>query len=351
MCREFRYSDFEFVFNVMEIVIIILLIIALVVLVWMILEIRRTTSELKGKAGTEQSFILLQQQMSQVRDTLNMQLEFVRRQLVDSGTAINERMTSASSMFGEIQKGIGGLNRASEHILAVGKDISTLHDILRSPKLRGGLGEYFLSQILHQILPSHNISEQHRFSSGEIVDAVIRMGGRLLPIDAKFPLENIRHMMESKTDDERESFRKMFISDIKKHLNTIADKYILPDEGTFDFAFMYIPAENVYYEIISNTDEFQNIIEHSMSKKVFFVSPSTLCAHLQIIILGLKGLTIERNARVILDRMARLKTDIDRFAEDFNILGKHLGNTRTKYDDAEKRLSRLIERIADIDRT
>lgn len=335
----------------MEIIIIILLIIALVVLVWMILEIRRTTSELKGKAGTEQSFILLQQQMSQVRDTLNMQLEFVRRQLVDSGAALNERMTSSTNLFGEIQKEIGGLNRASEHILAVGKDIATLQEILRSPKLRGGLGEYFLSQILHQILPSTNISEQHRFSSGEIVDAVIRMGGRLLPIDAKFPLENIRHMMESKTDDERESFRKMFVSDIKKHLNTIADKYILPDEGTFDFAFMYIPAENVYYEIISNTDEFQNLIGHSMSKRVFFVSPSTLCAHLQIIILGLKGLTIERNARVILDRMARLKTDIDRFADDFNVLGKHLGNTRTKYDDAEKRLSRLIERIADIDRT
>ena len=161
--------------------------------------------------------------MAQVRDTLNMQLEFVRQQLNDSKTAVTERMSSASNLFGEIKKEIGGLNQASEQILTVGRDISTLQELLRSPKLRGGLGEYFLGQMLRQILPQEHFSEQHRFSSGDTVDAVIRMGNKLLPIDAKFPLENFKKMMETPGEDEKQGFRKLFISDVKRHLQSISE--------------------------------------------------------------------------------------------------------------------------------
>lgn len=331
--------------------IIILLIVAIVAFFWLIIEHKRTGKELKNKFSSEQSLALLQQQMAQLRDTVNMQMEFIRRQLNDSGANINERMISAANMFGDVKKEIGGLHKASEQILAVGQDIATLHEILSSPKLRGGFGEYLLSQLIQQVLPKEHFIEQHRFFTGDIVDIVIRIGKKLLPIDAKFPLENFKKMIEAKDDKEKQEFKKLFVTDIKKHLQAIAEKYILPDEGTFEFAFMYIPAENIYYEIISGDEAYRGLIERAMSKKVFFVSPSTLYAHLQIIVLGLKGLAVEKNVGIILDRMARLKTDIDRFADDFMLTGKHLGNTRSKYDDAEKRLSRLMEKIADLDKT
>jgi DNA recombination protein RmuC len=183
------------------------------------------------------------------------------------------------------------------------------------------------------------------------VDAVIRLGGKLVPVDSKFPLENFRKMVEVKAEEERRPLRKRFITDVKKHIDAIASKYILPDEGTYDFALMYIPAENVYYECIIKEDETREeapLTEYSLKRRVIPVSPGCFYAYLQAILLGLKGFQIEENARLIMQNLARLQGDFQRFVGDFEVMGKHLMNAKGKYDESEKRLERFQDKLASI---
>ncbi|HSG05234.1 MAG TPA: DNA recombination protein RmuC, partial [Nitrospiria bacterium] len=166
--------------------------------------------------------------------------------------------------------------------------------------------------------------------------------------DSKFPLENFKRVIDAQNDDERKAARKKFTTDVKKHIDAIADKYILPDEGTFPFALMYIPAENVYYETIIKDEKFgeeKSLSAHALGRKVIPVSPNSLFAYLQAIVMGLKGLQIEKSAREIIDHLERLRGDFEKFRKDFEIIGSHLNNARGKYDDAEKRLDRFGDRL------
>jgi DNA recombination protein RmuC len=240
------------------------------------------------------------------------------------------------------------LSEATRKVFDVGKDIASLQEILRSPKLRGGLGELFLGDLLGQILPPAHFSLQHRFRSGEAVDAVIRLGQNLVPVDAKFPLENFRRVIETASEDERRTARRKFIGDVKKHIDAIAGKYILPDEGTFDFALMYIPAENVYYELIIKdeaVDTDKGLLNYSFARRVIPVSPNSFYAYLQTILLGLKGMHIEERAQEILSGLARLSIDFRKFREEFDTVGKHITNTKARYDDADKRLEKLGDKL------
>jgi len=235
---------------------------------------------------------------------------------------------------------MGELSKSSQQIYEVGKDIATLQQILKAPKLRGVVGELFLGNLLDQVVPD-NYELQHRFRSGEVVDAVIKLGPKLVPIDAKFPLENFQRLTAA-GDAERKALRKRFIADVKKHVDAIASKYILPDEGTYDFALMYIPAENVYYEmIIKDEPDEENVSAYAVSRRVIPVSPSSLYAYLQAIVFGLRGLQIEKRAEEILSHLARLQGDFSKFRDDFDTVGTHLKNAHNKYDDALKRLGQL----------
>jgi DNA recombination protein RmuC len=181
-----------------------------------------------------------------------------------------------------------------------------------------------------------------------MVDAVIHIGDNMVPIDAKFPLENFQKFANEENPKEKEDLRKKFVTDVKKHINEISKKYILPDEGTYDFALMYIPAENIYYETIlkdENLGEERSIFSTALKKRVIPVSPNSFYAYLQVIVQGLKGLQIEKSAREIFQRLTRLQGDLTRFRKDFQTLGSHLGNARTKFDDAEKRLDRFSDKL------
>src|SRR5437773_3651306 len=178
-------------------------------------------------------------------------LELVQR----SQSAVGERLDNTSRVVGEVQKGLGELREATAKVYEVGRDVASLHDILRAPKLRGGLGEFLLGDLLAQVLPPAHFTLQHAFRSGERVDAVVRLGDGLVPVDAKFPLEDFRRLLEAADDDERARARKAFVAQVRRHIDDIATKYVLPDEGTYDFALMYIPAENVYYETIIRDEE------------------------------------------------------------------------------------------------
>jgi DNA recombination protein RmuC len=247
---------------------------------------------------------------------------------------------------------LGKLEEANKRVFEVGKDIASLQELLRAPKLRGSIGEFLLGDLLGQILPPAHFDLQHKFKSGERVDAVIRLGDRLVPVDAKFPLENFRRLVESSDDEERASHRKRFAGDVKKHVDAIAVKYILPDEGTFDFALMYIPAENVYYETIIKDERFgeeNSISAYAMSRNVIPVSPNSFYAYLQAIVLGLKGLRIEERTQEILAMLEHLAKDFRRFETDFGKIGTHLTHAKSSYEAADRRLERFGGRLGQIE--
>jgi DNA recombination protein RmuC len=299
----------------------------------------------------DQSTQLIQQQLSQMLGHVNERLKENAEVLQKAQQSLGERLDNAARVVGHVQKSLGGLEEANRKIYEVGKDIASLQEILGAPKLRGGLGEFFLEDLLGQVLPPHHFTTQHGFRSGEKVDAVIRLGTSLVPVDAKFPLENFKRILAAATDDEKGRAKRQFVSDVKKHVDMIAAKYILPDEGTYDFALMYIPAENVYYETIINDDspDEKNLSQYALGKRVIPVSPNSFYAYLQAIVLGLKGMKIEDHAKEVLQYLSRLQGDFARFREDFGLLGKHLSHVQSSYQNSEKRLEQFGQKLLSAD--
>jgi len=357
----------------MQTAILILLALTVLILLWLVLQSQKRTSDpsisllqqevqsLRGQlsdamiksqdAVNHQLVHVMQQvnsQLGQVTSQVNTRLGQVTDQLQKSTGDLNTRLDNAAKVVSDVSKGLGGLSEATKKVFEVGKDIASLQEILRSPKLRGGLGELFLGELLAQILPPAHFTLQHRFKSGEVVDAVIRLGHNLVPVDAKFPLENFKRVIEVSSEDEQRTAKRKFIADVKKHIDAISGKYILPDEGTFDFALMYIPAENVYYELIIKDeamDTDKGLLNYAFTKRVIPVSPNSFYAYLQTILLGLKGMHIEERAQEILTNLARLSGDFRKFQEEFELVGKHLTNTKSRYDEADKKLAKFEDKL------
>ena len=310
--------------------------------------------QLRGQMsdGLNKNISLLTEQLRAINEQVNQQLQMVNQQLQNSSGQIGQRLDTARQVIGEVREKLGELSKTSEQIHEVGKNIATLQEILRPPKLRGGLGEQFLGELLSQILPPEFYSLQYPFSSGERVDAVVRLGEKLVPIDSKFPLDNFRRIIECRTEEEKKSFKKIFYRDVKKHIDDIASKYILPQEGTYDFALLYIPAENVYYEIITKDESFgeeKGVLNYALTKKVIPVSPNSFYAYLQVIVLGLKGLQIEKGAQKIQALLSGLKKDIGGFQEDFQLVGKHISNAMNKFEEARRRLDKFSFKLEQIE--
>jgi DNA recombination protein RmuC len=299
----------------------------------------------------DQSTQLIQQQLGQMLGHVNERLKENSEVLQKAQQSLGERLDNAARVVGHVQKSLGGLEEANRKIYEVGKDIASLQEILRAPKLRGGLGEFFLEDLLGQVLPPHHFTTQHGFKSGEKVDAVIKLGHSLVPVDAKFPLENFKRMLAAATDDEKGRAKRQFEADVKKHVDVIATKYILPDEGTYDFALMYIPAENVYYETIIKDDSpgERSLSQYALGKRVIPVSPNSFYAYLQAIVIGLKGMKIEDHAKEVLQYLTRLQGDFARFREDFSLLGKHLSHVQSSYQNSEKRLEQFGQKLLSAD--
>ena len=299
----------------------------------------------------DQSTQLIQQQLGQMLGHVNERLKENSEVLQKAQQSLGERLDNAARVVGHVQKSLGGLEEANRKIYEVGKDIASLQEILRAPKLRGGLGEFFLEDLLGQVLPPHHFTTQHGFKSGEKVDAVIKLGHSLVPVDAKFPLENFKRMLAAATDDEKGRAKRQFEADVKKHVDVIATKYILPDEGTYDFALMYIPAENVYYETIIKDDSpgERSLSQYALGKRVIPVSPNSFYAYLQAIVIGLKGMKIEDHAKEVLQYLTRLQGDFARFREDFSLLGKHLSHVQSSYQNSEKRLEQFDQKLLSAD--
>jgi len=276
----------------------------------------------------------------------------VSRFFKDANQELGTRLETATRAVTNVHEHLGRLEESQQRLHDVGKDIAGLQDLLRVPKMRGGIGELFLEALLNQTMPRDFFTLQYEFKNNARVDAVVRFGQGLVPVDAKFPLENFRKIIESGDDAQKKTARKQFISDVKEHIRVISDKYILPDEGTFDFALMYIPAENVYYETIIKDDKFDKesgIFQYALNKKVVPVSSNSFYAYLRVILLGLKGMAIEKGAQEIIKGLARLRNDFNRFNTEFSKIGRHLSFSKSSYDDAEKRLQNFGNKLSQLD--
>lgn len=305
-------------------------------------------------AGVFVIALLFLRSAAALREQLNGQMLDLNRQvnehLSQNNKVLSQNTRQYTEAIGQVQNRLGELQQATKRMAEIGKDIASLQDILQAPKLRGGLGEFMLEELLRQVLPQDSFELQHTFQSGQIVDAVIRMGEKWIPVDAKFPLENFKKMLQNTGEPENRQARKEFLKDVKKHIDAIAAKYIVPGEGTFDFAFMCIPAENVYYEILIKEDSGQeNILKYAQDKKVIPVSPNSFYAYLMALAHGFRGMKIERSARLILERLGQLETDFKKCLDEFEKLGTHLQHAQSAYRNAEKRLEKFQDQIGNLD--
>ncbi|UCG85692.1 MAG: DNA recombination protein RmuC [Gemmatimonadota bacterium] len=299
---------------------------------------------LQLRGGGKRDLALLQQQLIELRtrlDTVAMAQHEVPRALAE-GSAEQARSLT------EVQQQLVRLAEATTRLENTGKAVTEVQELLRVPRLRGTLGEVWLEELLRQVFPSALYDLQHGFRSGDRVDAVVKVGDKLVPIDSKFPLEACQRMLSAAASDEARE-RKAFNRSLRERVDQIAAKYIRPDEGTYNFALMYIPAENVYYEavIASRGDAGEpGLSSYALERKVIPVSPNTLYAYLVAILHGLRGLEVEERAREILDSLAGLQQQLSQFERAYELVGRHLSNAVKQYDETERQLG-LIQRRFD----
>ncbi len=285
------------------------------------------------KQETDQTLLewlrTMQQSLEVTNRTLNESMQSnsttMVRTLQENSKQLNERLDKAAEVIRDVGREVGQMSE-------IGRSMKDLQDFLKSPKLRGNIGEQVLTDLITQIFPKKSFHLQYEFSSGEKVDAAIQTDAGILPIDAKFPMENFQKLSNAKTKEEATLLKKDFSRDIKKHIDAIAKKYILPNEGTMDFALMYVPSESVFYEIVTMDD----LIEYARQQRVYIVSPTTLYAHLQAILLSYEGKKIEEQSREIIRLLHGLQIDYEKVTDSMDVLGKHLGNASNQYVNVNK---------------
>ena len=314
-----------------ELTALLLVLLAGAALGWLARLIRRELSALRTDAAA---------QLAERNAEVDRRLEAMTQ-------TMDRRLETTANTNTQVQRQLGMLGQANAEILARANELKKLEQALRPPKARGGFGELLLGNLLRDRLPADAYALQYGFSTGERVDAVIKVE-RLVPVDAKFPLENFERLVEAEGDDERVLHEKAFTRDLKIHVDSIAEKYIRPDEGTYDFALMYLPSESVYYELVCGSTGA--LLQYAHEKRVFPVSPTTFTSQLQVIVLGLKGMQIEQRAHEVMAYVAQLEKDFGRFRDDFDLVGKHIGHAQSKFAEADRRLDRFetkLERAAD----
>jgi DNA recombination protein RmuC len=284
--------------------------------------------------------------------------ESVDRRFDELSRAVSERVGAVegrlvegqrdvAATLGDVREKMGRVFESSQKVERLAGDMTRLEDLLKPPKIRGNLGETFLEQTLREALPPGVWEMRHAFADGTVVDAVVHVGGRLVPVDSKFPLENFRRAREAADETERRRARRDFAGDVRRHVEAIRTKYIRPFDGTFDFALMYVPAEAVYCEIVSD-EEAPSLTDYAAERRVILVSPSLLYVYLATVAIGLRGMELEKSAHEILGRLAELEKQWEKVEGPFEVLGTHLRNSQTKYEETGRALERFGERLTTI---
>jgi DNA recombination protein RmuC len=307
-------------------------------------------SAIRRQASAQQTAaVLLQQQLEQMRQSQQALSETLDKNLQTGQQSMTDFLKHSGTTLGQLKEQLGKLKGDSEQMLRIGQDVRKLQDILRAPKLRGQLGEQSLGGLLGNILPAEHFALQHTFKNGKTVDALVRLPQYSVSVDSKFPLSAFEKTAAADSDEEKTRLRRQFQSDVRKHIDKIADSYILPAEKTLDFALMYIPAENVYYEtIVKYEDDKTDILEYALGRKVIPVSPNLLYAYLMTIVMGLHGMQIEKQAAQIRATLGRLAIDFSSFTSTWEILGRHLRNAQSQYDDGGSKINKFALQLEQI---
>ena len=280
----------------------------------------------------------LTQWLSSMQKSLDATNQNITANLQNSTTAMNQRLDKAAEVIGQVGKEVG-------QMAEIGRSMKDLQDFLRSPKLRGNIGEQVLKDLISQMFPKQSYSLQYTFHSGETVDAVIKTQNGLIPIDSKFPMENFKKLMSAPVDAEKETAKKDFARDVKKHITDIAKKYILTNEGTIDYALMYIPSEPVYYEIMSNNPD---LADYAHNLRVLPVSPSTFYAYLRAILMSFEGQKIASEAKQILQALRAIQTDATKFNVNLNLLSRHLTNAYNTMSSVTNSFTQLSQKLTNV---
>lgn len=312
------------------------LIIVLVALVLVVIFLNKKLIDLKDSQKPSDELL-------EIIRTLQTGSREDRRDLLTSlqrnTQSMNERLDNAARVISQVQRNLGEMSE-------IGKGIRTLQDFLQSPKLRGGLGEEVLKEMIGQTFPKNAFHLQYPFKSGMKVDAVLKTDAGLLCIDSKFPMENFNVMVKGETEAERNIGKKQLISDVKKHIEDISKKYILPEEGTMDFALMYIPSEAVYYEIVN----IQELSTFARRMRVYPVSPNTLYAHLQVLLLSFEGKDLEAKTKEVFRTLRAISKDYGKVEENLSTLQKHLNNAYNMMGNVFSSFNTLGQKISSTQR-
>ncbi len=255
--------------------------------------------------------------------------------LQENSRHLNDRLDTAARVIGDLKQSLGEMSE-------IGRGIRSLQEFLQSPKLRGNIGEQVLTDMIGQTFPKNSFHLQYSFKSGVKVDAVLKTDAGLLCIDSKFPMENFTLMHKGETEADRARAKKEFMADVKKHVGDIAKKYILPEEGTMDFALMYIPSESVYYEI-ANMEE---LMSYARKLRVYPVSPNTLYAHLQVLLLSFQGKDLEQKSKHVFQLLRAIQKDYAKVEEGMGVLGRHITNAHNSMSSVSSSFGLMGQKLS-----
>lgn len=306
----------------------------------MFLQARKESKDLEigQNDQKDRGLQLLLQHINNLSRTVDQKIGESRKDVQES---LRHQSTESQKIIRDVTERLTKLDETNRQVLSFSDQLRRLQDTLTNPKQRGILGEYYLEEILKNVLPPNSYKMQYGFKDGEIVDAVVFVKDKIIPIDSKFTLENYQKFLEATDDNQRKSHYKMFESDLKNRI-TETSKYIRPDEGTMEFAFMFIPSESIYYDLLVNKYGDIDLIEHAFKNKhVVVVSPTSFLAYLQTVLQGLKAMQIEESAKDIRKNVGVLQKHIDKYDEFMQKLGGHLGTTVNTYNHAYKEFKKI----------
>lgn len=300
------------------------------------------------KKGPGEEYVVIHQRMdalsasqSNLQNSINDQLEKNRQSAMQATLSVHQQVQNFTQGMTQLQEGLKTMHDSV-------KNVVSFQDLFRNPKLRGQWGEMSLEASLEQYFPRDRFAIQHYFKSGEAVDAVLKLPNDvLLPIDSKFNWDNFQKLVNADNDIHRDGYRKLFYSDVKKKVDEISSKYILPAEGTTDFALMFVPAETVYYEMINNLKDV-DIADYARKKKVILVSPNTFFLSVSAIHHWYRDVQINQKTQSIIKKLETIVADSAKLSDDFRKLGNHLSNAQSAYKSSEKRLELMTDRVGNI---
>ncbi len=335
-------------------ILIAIVVIVLAGFAFVVYSMNQRMAELKNDSGLgllKQDLQGMSQLLAQTQATMGERLDKSHGQMQDS---LLRQFSESAKLITDVTQRLTKLDETNRRVVDVADELKTLQNVLQNPKQRGVLGEYYLQSVLENVMPPDRFQLQYRFNDGEIVDAVIFLEkDKMLPVDSKFSLENYNRLVEETDKTQKEGLIKLFKQDLKNRIDETS-KYIRPDEGTMDFAFMFIPSEAIYYDLLINKvgtvqTSSRDLIEYAFrDKRVIIVSPTSFMAYLQTVMQGLRGLQIEEQAKEIRTRVGQLGVHLQAYEQYLKKLGNALGVTVNHYNSAHKELAKIDKDVVKI---